>query len=263
MNHFSITFWFCVGLHLIPLYIALRYLYSHYINKPKRDTEHATVNLKIQNEYIEDTYKISHITLNLLVAVVIVMIFDTFVLLNVMQSTSDETLANSKAILEQLNPNIKEVYTTGTDGIYEEVKKEFNERKNFETVLEIDIIGYTMFSVEPKLKDWQNLGYLKNVRINLIYLDSNFISNSDLINPIWKQRVIDHVGQINKFIEEHRSELRKNNVTIKLTSYNHIPGIHGFRFRDGRYFVSFSMWDIDNKIKLPTDAQYFILNKDD
>jgi hypothetical protein len=120
-----------------------------------------------------------------------------------------------------------------------------------------------MFSVEPKLKEWYEKGYLKNISINLIHLDKDFISKSEFINPVWQTRLTDHIGQIQSFIKTHTSEFTKDKVIIKFSSYKHIPGVHGFRFRNGRYFISFSTWDNEGKIKLPTDAQYFIVEKDD
>lgn len=271
MSHSTIIIVFNILTHIPAFLYAGFYLYEHYVVKKRKkialaDGQQLTKEQleKIeQAELADDTHKISHITLNLLVFIVIALLFDTFVNLYFIQKTSDEILEKTTKISEQIIPTENEVFTTGTDGIYEEVKKEFTSRANFTNRLEFDIIGYTLFSVEPKLKEWYDKGFLKNVKINLIHIDKTFASKSEFIDPTWSKRLDDHLAQIKLFMANHKVEFDKNKVEILFSSYKHIPGIHGFRFRNGRYFISFSSWDIDGRIKLPSDALYFIINKDD
>lgn len=176
-----------------------------------------------------------------------------------LQDSLKNNCKKTEEIYSIIGVHPKDVFTTGTDGIYEEVKKEFIERKDFENEIQIDILGYTLYSVEPKLKTWYSEGYLNNVTINLLYINPEFIKKTEFLDEVWEQRVIDHVSQIRLFSKQHFDEFNKKNIKINLIPYNHIPGVHGFRFRNGRYFISFSTWNKEGKIKLPTEDSYFIV----
>lgn len=264
MNNFTNpTFIFNILLHAIPLILAIRIIITHYIVKPKRSKADIpdTVDHALLFEYAQDNNRVIHTLLNLMVFVVIAMIFDTFFILNKVEHTTEENSKKTSQVIANLEN--KDVFVRGTDGIYEVVNQEFINRGESNQPISIDILGYTLFSVEPKLLLWYEKGYLKNLSVKVMYLNPEFIKTSKQIDPFWEERVKSNLAQINNFKKEKRSFLERNHVTIDLVPYNHIPGVHGFRFRGGKYFVSFSTWDIEGHIKLPTEDTYFIVENDD
>jgi hypothetical protein len=150
--------------------------------------------------------------------------------------------------------------TDGIKGIYEEVEKQFKGRRNFDEVLEIDILGYTMFSVAPKLTYWHEKGYLKNLKINLMHLDLDFINqNRNIIKMEWARHLQDALKSISEFKSKYRKYLMQNSVTISEYPYQHIPVIHGFRFINSVHFISISSLELNsNFIQLP-DHDLFMM----
>lgn len=74
------------------------------------------------------------------------------------------------------------LFFEGTDGIYKQVNREMSVRKLIDKTVTVDIIGYTLFSVAPKLKVWKRAGILNNMTLNLCHLNSEYIKKSQDIS---------------------------------------------------------------------------------
>ncbi|MDW7691006.1 hypothetical protein R9C00_20370 [Flammeovirgaceae bacterium SG7u.111] len=151
----------------------------------------------------------------------------------------------------------------GTDAIYKVVEQEFNHRTNFNDILKIDILGYTLFSVVTQIEGWLDQDFLNNVEMNLFYIDPSFAEKSSSINSSWKKSIDTNIDIINGFKEENQKILNTKNVNINLYSYTKTPGVHGFCFNDTKYFFSFASWDEKGQIKYPRTDKFFLLNEED
>src|SRR6056297_370379 len=151
----------------------------------------------------------------------------------------------------------------GTNEIYKFVYEHFKSRSNYKDTLSIDILGYTLFSVEPHLKSWLESDFLNNININLFHIDSIFAKESDSINNSWSPSVDHNINLIKSFVKNNREILDENHVTISLFPYKRIPGIHGFSFNNSKYFLSFSSWDTAGQINYPNTDRFFVLSEKD
>jgi len=150
----------------------------------------------------------------------------------------------------------------GTDGIYNIVNKEMRVRKVLREKITVDIIGYTLFSVEPKLKTWKDLGILNNLTLNLCHLDYDFMLDNEQIPTSWPERLKSYLKGIEDFLKKNESFLKDNNVEINFYPYSHIPSVHGFKLANGSMFMSFAIWD-NSQIIQPNNSVFLHLEGND
>ncbi|WP_222982484.1 hypothetical protein [Flagellimonas meishanensis] len=143
----------------------------------------------------------------------------------------------------------------GTDGIYKSVNEEMKKRKILTDKVTIDIIGYTLYSVQPKIIEWKKMGLLKNIEINICHLDPSFIENNEQFDKTWSTHLKMYLKSIGIFIKDNELELRNNKVKFNFYPYKHNPGVHGFRLSNGSLFMSFANWD-GGIIEQPTNSVF-------
>jgi heme/copper-type cytochrome/quinol oxidase subunit 2 len=251
----NVVHWFQMVIHAIPILIAIPLVIRHYLWK--RKTAKPT-----QTQYAEESNKLIATTLQLLLFITIYLSVDTFVSLHSIDRNSEAIIDNTEKILAK--EETANLFTNGTDGIYVKVEEEFKQRKDFESVLVIDIMGYTLFSVEPKIPFWKGKGYLRNVEINLFHIDKNFIKTTRYIDPSWENKLESFVKSIEEFRRNNEKFLKENNVKINLYSYSYIPSLHGFRFKGGTYFISCSSWEESRDIiRMPNEDTFFVIDRTD
>lgn len=153
----------------------------------------------------------------------------------------------------------------GTDGIYSEVDKYLHNRIDPAEIMEVDILGYTLFSVSPKLIDWFDDGVLKNININLSHLDAGFIElNQDIIHKAWIKNLESHLDSIDDFKNRHSDYMKENNVTINFFPYSHIPVIHGFKISKMVYLMSVASWELPGGfIRMPNKDLFMKIDAKD
>lgn len=136
----------------------------------------------------------------------------------------------------------------GTNRIYDDIERELSSRPRAKKKIEVDVLGYTLFSIHRKLKAWKKSGILQSMTINMYHLDELFIEEHPQIDDGWIHDARKYPEEIRKFVEENTEFLEKNNVEIIVRAYRHIPAVHGFRIGDGSLYISFAIWDIDKRI---------------
>lgn len=249
--------WFQLLIHAIPVFIAVAVVIGHY--KWQKHSGKKTLIL-----YAEQSNKLIFTMLQLLLFMTIYLSIDSFFTMRSIEHYTSHSKQTTDKILSKLDDadSEKNLFANGTDGIYEEVGKEFAKRTDYNSDLQIYILGYTLFSVEPKLKSWKESGYLRSVTITLFHLDENFIKKSPFIDQSWGLRAKTHINGIKNFISENKDYLEKNNVKINIYPYQHIPAVHGFKFGDDTYFASFSSWEENGKrIKMPNEDIFVRVDK--
>jgi len=149
------------------------------------------------------------------------------------------------------------LFFKGTLNIYNDVSTELEDMIKDGKKIEMDVLGFTLFSVKTKFSQWKENNALKNITINLYYLDPSYIRGNSEIDNSWEAMVNINVDGIKRFIDAEKVYLRKNKIKVNFYPYKHIPAVHGFRLVGSCLFVSFASWD--NKILHdPTDQSTYI-----
>lgn len=152
----------------------------------------------------------------------------------------------------------KKLFHGGTNNIYSDVDNEMTERRLQNLKLNIDIIGYTLFSVSPKLEQWKQENKLSNLTLNLYHLDSSFIKESKDIDPAWEHKLKSCLDEINSFKQSNAQFLKRRKVAINLKPYSFIPAVHGFKLGNGSIYMSVAYWNDDFKIGHPNYVSKYI-----
>jgi len=170
--------------------------------------------------------------------------------------------------LDNIGSNVKNetnetIFEGGVIDIYGKIENEIICNQSKKSKILIDIIGYTLFSVAPKLNYWKNIGILKNISLNLYHIDINHITNSPLIKDTWKEKLKNNLQIIDLFIQDNEIYLEKNNIQINLIPYLHAPTVHGFKLGNGSMYVSFVSWE-NGKVADPDfDSKFEIVKSND
>lgn len=131
--------------------------------------------------------------------------------------------------------------------------------------LHIEMLAFTLNQITPKFTQWKDANKLKNVTMRLQYLDPNFIAQCNDIDNDWTERVNANKAKLESFINRHENEWvsDKDNVSIKINSYHHLPAVHGFVIND-TYYISFATFDRYSKhINESEHATYIKIPPDD
>jgi len=252
---FSIIGLIQVLFHAVPLLVAFRITWMHYTWRRE-----GSKNVK---QHVEETTKIVSNILFLLIFMTVYLSLDTFGYLKTIAKDVEDTKRSSEEILSKTGPSSLDscICVNGTNGIYSEVEKVFQLRPQPLQKLQLDILGFTMSSTWPMLEPWMQKHYLNSLTINIFYLDEKYLESSPSFDPGWHTFVVENKKIIEAFKKKNKSYLQGNKVEINLIPYSHLPGVHGFRFNDGNYFVSFGSWDDSGKNIRPPNQDVFLILK--
>jgi hypothetical protein len=129
--------------------------------------------------------------------------------------------------------------------IYADIERELESRlkSGVNKPIEIDVLGYTLYSIQPKIKLWIKKGLLRHVTVNLYCLHSEFIEESECMDSSWVHNSKEYPKLIEDVVRKNMSDLIKDDVKINICRFRHIPAIHGFRIGHGNLYISFALWD--------------------
>lgn len=252
------THWVQLALHAIPLIISIPVIFRHY--QWRRDAKHTNTN------QLEEISKLTFTALQILLFISVYLSMDTFVSLHTINNSALKTKENTENILVRMQTasTNKTRVVKGIDAVYQEIANVFEKRKDTKTLLTVDIVAYTLFTIEPRLEIWKSNGYLHDLELNIFHMDKDFIKTSSDIDAEWANKVIINSNLINSFLQDNQSLLKENNVKVNIYSYHHIPGVHGVRIRNEKSVISFSIWNLDNgHIKMPNEEGWLVIDKDD
>jgi hypothetical protein len=152
----------------------------------------------------------------------------------------------------------------GVLSVYEDASFEMNNNKRSNKhSMQIDILGFTLFSASYQFEKWLQEGKLKNLIVNLYFLAPDFTKGNDFFEDDWAQQTEMSLGIINKFKNRNLKILEDNNVLINLKPYRHLPSIHGFKISNGNYYVSFANWSETFQIRIPTNSTFVRVENND
>lgn len=151
----------------------------------------------------------------------------------------------------------------GPKMIYENVFSELKKFRLRKTTVNIDILGYTMFSVVDELRNFDKEKLLKKMNINLYHLSEQFINDSPDIDSMWAVRLKMNLSQIEQFKDEKKEHLEKNSVSINTIPYDHIPAVHGFSLDGGSKYIAFASWNKNKQIDHPDNSVYIKVRAND
>lgn len=180
----------------------------------------------------------------------------TAALVSVVFKIGERTDLLKEALDEHKINTHTELFFKGTIGIYKDVEDEIALLNHAKKPIEIDILGFTLFSVKDKFRSWKENG-ISNLTVNLFHLDPNFIIASPHIDSSWVAHVNLYVDEIKKFSTTEAVYLRKKKIKINFFPLTYIPHVHGFRLRNSSIYVSFSMWDHNNLLYNPADRSIY------
>ena len=168
--------------------------------------------------------------------------------------------------IQELNSSLDDkLFRNGTHGIYDEVIKDITTQTNLGQHVTIDILGYTLFSVSPRLTEWKAKAILKNITFNLYHLEHAYIVASQDIDQNWAVLLSGHLSEIKSFQEKNGNFLKENAVHIRIYPFAHLPAIHGFRMSNGCIYLSLANWETDSyKMTRPDTSSFYLrLSADD
>lgn len=129
----------------------------------------------------------------------------------------------------------------GTGEIFDEVAPKLRKRRILKQI-EIDVLGFTLFSIKTRLRAWHESGALRAMRINLYCLDPAFVRSCPSIRQTWAADSDTNQKEVMQFIADNATMLRKQNVEIRVRQYRHLPAVHGFRIGTDTMYISVSRW---------------------
>ena len=174
------------------------------------------------------------------------------------RDVADKTESLSDELRESRRMN-RNFVRGGVDRVYDVVIPELKGRKSHRKRIEVDILGYTLYSVYHRLRGWHNSGILKNMTLNLHTLSCEFIKSNPALNNDWAKQAEDNIQTIIAFKDEFKDELSKNKTQINLFSYDHLPAVHGFRIGNGTLMMSFAKWR-KGQIDDPGETEFEIIH---
>lgn len=170
---------------------------------------------------------------------------------------------------DRLRRKIVEAETKYQDGyfvenvtdIYKEISEEIMERSGNKH-LQIDVLAFTLHQITHLFERWQEHNKLKNITLNLYFLNPKYILQSKQINDNWESQLHLHLDTINKYIEENKDLLNTNNVKIIYHAYSHLPAINGIKVND-KYYIALASWNSRHQINDSDHAKYIRIMPDD
>ena len=151
------------------------------------------------------------------------------------------------------------IFYKGTIGIYDDVGREIELMRDSKKLVEIDVLGFTLFSIKGKFALWKEERKLSKMVFNLHYISPDYITTCPgNISEYWKNDIGSYVGEIERFKKDNETYLKENSVEINLYPIHHLPAIHGFKLHGRSIYLSFSYWDENFLLKNPADSSTYI-----
>lgn len=150
------------------------------------------------------------------------------------------------------------LFAKGAIAIYADIQEKLAELIKEKKPVEMDVLGYTLFSIRNTLEHWKNNSSVKNIKLNLYHLDKDYILTTKAITDDWANLLEIYLGSIRKFMVDEKAYLKKNNIKIILIPYTHLPAVHGFRLHGACIYMSFASWDKNKVLQDPADHSDYI-----
>jgi hypothetical protein len=183
-----------------------------------------------------------------------VVAFLVFSVLATLEGLQRRFTALDKAQTSPRNGDL-EILKGGTDVVYKEIKPFLKQRRWSGSHLTVDVLGFTLFSIVPRLRRWLTEGSLKKMTLKLHALNPEYIKSEGALPNRWAQDVEHNLDELKDFVQRYAAALTEQGATIEVYLYDHLPSVHGMRVGDHALYVSISDWNGD-MVELPSEATF-------
>lgn len=138
--------------------------------------------------------------------------------------------------------------------------KRLRKRRVFPHRQRLEVLGLTLFSAWQHLRPFLGNPDIRSLDIQLFCLEPDYIGvNKNIIPEHWKLDTENAINQIKDFVRNQSLSLQGQDLSIKLTTYSHFPGQHGFRIGGGSGDVVLSLidWGPNDRILYPEAEHHF------
>lgn len=165
--------------------------------------------------------------------------------------------SRNKSELEKIRvkmPNLRsELIEGGIRTVQPYIKQKI---KNVKKDTELVVLGLTLSSAWPFVKDYINGGHMNNWKVSLCLLNPSYIKSANEISRGWSEESSISIDKINEYKNNN------NNIEINIIRYEVLPVVHGFKVGKDNYFISFSHWKTSGQIDEPDYSYEFIDEQD-